>query len=264
MNISTRKTAFALTLGGGVAAMVATGVFNLASGEELLKGSFSLFSSSTIKWGAICTAILGVLYLLVSKNALKRRVVEYGEIGFVVHNGKPIRHRVGKRKGKLVIRRAGKAKNVVPRLYDMVIVSWLHDVREIKNLEFMYAGRRIGYDLTIEYSMAEPMADDDIEALAAMAFSFRDRNRYNEEPGTFERFIENRCVAAAPSLLQELPLGEDGIPVVPIGGIEALGKVSLARRFTSNDDIETDIKLAALRLFAVNVRSTDQIAIKNV
>lgn len=264
MNISTRRITTLAAVAGGGFVLVTTGVLDFSSRNQLLKASVRLFDSSTIKWGAIFTAIFGLIYLLVSKNALKRKVVEYGEIGFVVHNGNPLRHRFGKRKGRLVVRRAGQAKNVIPRLYDMVVVSWLHDVLEVKHLELMFEGRRVGYDLPIEYSMAEPIADEDVEALAAMAFSFRDRNRYNEEAGTFERFIENRCVAAVPTLLGQLPAGTDGLPAIPAGGIDALGKVSLSRRLKSHDDIDTDIKLATLRLNPINLRFTDQIAVKNV
>lgn len=264
MNISSRRVVTLATLTGGGIVLVATGVFDLSSKNQLLKASFKLFDSSTVKWGAIFTAIFGVVYLLVSKNALKRKVVEYGEIGYVVHNGSPMRHRFGKRKRQLVVRRAGQAKNVIPKLYDMVVVSWLHDILEVKNLEFMYGDRRVGYDLAIEYSMAEPMTEEDVEALAAMAFSFRDRNRYNEEAGAFERFIENRSIAAVPLLVSQLPAGNDGLPLCPAGGVDALGTVSLARRLESNDDITTTIKLATLRLTPINMRFTDQIVVRNV
>ena len=101
MNISTRKIALAGSV--GAVALVAVGSLALGVPEAITKASGSFFNNPTIKWGALISALigttLGILYLLANKDALKRKVTEYGEVSFVVRNGNPRRYRRGKRRG---------------------------------------------------------------------------------------------------------------------------------------------------------------------
>lgn len=236
--------------------IVAAGALDMLSGNKMLKASINLFDNPALKWGAIITAVLsasaGVVYLLANKDALKRKVTEFGEISFVVMNGNTRRYRLGKRKGKLVVRRAGQGKNVIPRLRDQVTVSWLHDVLVVRNLEMMYKNRRLGFDLSIEYSLPEPDSDENLERLAAMVFGFRDRNRYNEQVGTLEQHIELRCSEQVPSFLATREADDDGIPTFAQVDVDWLDVIKFDEKVT----------LSFLRIGLINKRFTSQIELK--
>lgn len=254
MNISTRKIALAGSV--GAVALVAVGSLALGVPEAITKASGSFFNNPTIKWGALISALigttLGILYLLANKDALKRKVTEYGEVSFVVRNGNPRRYRRGKRRGQLVLKTAGQGKNVIPKLRDQVTISWLLEVVVTEHVESMYKGRRLGYQLSIEYRLPGPVDSESLEVLRAVAFDFRDRNRYNEEEGTFEKHLKNRSIEAVANLLPRCEANSEGLPVIFPDHEDWLALVTL----------DNGVKLDSLRISLLGVRFTSQVELK--
>lgn len=253
MNIKARNTIVVTSV------LVTAGALDMLSGRRVIKASIDLFDNPAIKWGAIITgvvsAIAGVVYLLASKDALKRKVIEYGEVGFVVVNGHPKRYRFGKRKGSLVIRTEGQAKNIIPKLRDVVTVSWLEDILVVRNLKMVYNGRRLGYDLSIEYSLP-PLRDkhDDAtkELLANMVFGFRDLNRYNEQLGTLVQHLELRCTEQVPPVLARCEANGGGVPMIQPDEVDWMNILRFHELVT----------LASIRVSPINMDFVGQIEVK--
>lgn len=248
------KSAGILLLGvgllvGGVSAGI-PGMF-----DQAMDGGISFLTA--VKWGAVISAVIGIvgggLYLLVNKDGFKRKVVPYGSIGFMVHNGRPRRYKRGKKAGQLKVRRGGQGMMVIPKIRDMVIISWLLDTPpRFANLEAMHNGRRLRYDLVVEYSLPPDTCDENVENLRKVAFEFEDRNRYNEEEGTFNALLRQRVEEVVLSLLTSLDTDPNGLPVLNSAEIDWLTVVQLPRK----------VRLAELRVRMLNPTLAGQVEIR--
>lgn len=226
-----------------------------ASFMEVAQNNFSAISA--IKWGALVTFLFSVIgggiYLLVNKDGFKRKVVPYGSLGFMVHNGRPRRFRRGRKAGQLMVRRAGQGMMIIPKIRDVVIVSWLLDtLPRFANLEAMHQGRRLRYDLVVEYSFPEPTTEANLENLRKVAFEFEDKNRYNEEEGTFKAILHQRVEEAVLRLLPTLDTDPNGLPVLNSTEIKWLVVVELPR----------EVRLAELRVRMLNPTLPGQVEIR--
>ncbi len=248
MNISKRSVVITGVV--GTSALVAVGLTFGNVNSAVMRAGDELLSSTTVKLSAILAFIGAGFYLLINKDGLKRKVTEYGEVSFVVCNGKPRRYKRGSRKGELKVRWAGQGKNVIPKLRDQVTVSWLPDVLLIPKADGMYKGRRIMYDVSIEYSLPEPTNPEDydtLENLHNVAFGFRDRNRYNEGEGTFEAHLKNRVLEAT---ARRLPFFEadNELPSIDPDQVDWLQLVKL-----------NGVNLATLRVSLLNLHFPSQV-----